>query len=57
MGGEIAPTADTVVELVRQQAARFGEKIAFLGEQRAVVDVFLAASQAGDFEALGERSP
>ncbi len=29
MGGEIAPTADTVVELVRQQAARFGEKIAF----------------------------
>ncbi|WP_078058725.1 AMP-binding protein [Mycolicibacter icosiumassiliensis] len=29
MGGEIAPTADTVVELVRQQAARCGEKVAF----------------------------
>lgn len=29
MRGDIAPTADTVVELLRQQAARLGEKIAF----------------------------
>src|SRR5207253_7575871 len=57
---EIAPIVDRTPAAARQLASRGRRRVrgaapqpdADLGQQRAIVDVFLAASRAGDFEGL-----
>src|SRR5205085_2193388 len=58
--GEIAPIVDRSPEAARQLASRARRRVRGatptpdpdLAQQRRVVDAFLAASRAGDFEAL-----